>query len=116
MLAEPEITVASVGEGTGVVSVGGELDVGAADELRAALAEGTGGGATVVVDLVGTTFIDSTTLGIISGTAKTLKRGGGNLTVVATDPRIIRIFTLTGLDRSIRMERSLAEAISYALA
>lgn len=115
MLLEPEITVASVGESTQIVSVQGELDVGAADEFRSALGDNRGDASAVVVDLVEATFIDSSALGVISAAAKTAKRAGGNLTVVATDPRILRIFTLTGLDRSIRVERSLADAIAHAL-
>ena len=114
---DPEITVAAVGEHTAVVSVHGELDVGSAPEFRAALEErDEGRRSRLVLDLVSTTFIDSTALGIISAASKALKRTGGSLTVVATDPRILRIFTLTGLDRSIKVERSLAEAIAHVLA
>src|SRR5689334_14227946 len=106
-LLDPEITVAQVGETMTVVAVHGELDLHAADELRVALGSN---GRRTVVDLVGTTFIDSTALGVIAGAART-----GDVTVVASDPRIVRIFQLTGLDRSIRVERSLAEAIANRL-
>jgi anti-sigma B factor antagonist len=109
-LLEPEISVARVGESLTVVSVHGELDLDAAGELRDAL-EGATEDGRLIVDLVGTTFIDSTALGVIAGAAK----AGANLTVVASDPRIVRIFQLTGLDRSITVERSLAEAIAHRL-
>ena len=112
-LLEPEITVATVGDSTTVVAVHGELDLHSADELRAAL--DTGGaapGSRLIVDLVGTTLIDSTALGILSGAAKSLARVDGGVTVVASDPRLVRIFRLTGLDRKIPVERSLAEAIA----
>jgi anti-sigma B factor antagonist len=112
---DPDIRVADVGEHTSVVAVHGELDLNCAEELRAALRNGESPGLRVVLDLVGTTFIDSTALGVISGAAKTLASSGGSLTVVASDPRIVRIFKLTGLDRSIRVERSLAEAIASKL-
>jgi anti-sigma B factor antagonist len=116
-LVDPEITVAEVDGGTTVVSVHGELDVGSADEFRAALGGRTGDSpAALVIDLVGTTFIDSIALGIIVGAAKMLKRTGGTLTVVATDPRILRIFKLTGLHRTVRVEQSLAQALAYTLA
>ena len=112
-LLEPEITVARVGESTTVVAVHGELDLHAAGELRAALDTGELAlGSRMIVDLVGTTMIDSTALGIISGSAKSLARGEGTLSVVASDPRIVRIFRLTGLDQTIPVERSLAEAIA----
>jgi anti-sigma B factor antagonist len=113
--ADPEIRVADVGERTTVVSVHGELDLDAADHLREALQKGDRPGHRVVLDLVGATFVDSTALGIISGAAKQLDGSGGSLTVVASDPRIIRIFKLTGLDRRVRVESSLAEAIAQKL-
>ena len=106
-LLDPEITVAHVGDSMTVVAVHGELDLHAAEELRTALGSN---GRRVVIDLIGTTFIDSTALGVISGAAKS-----SDVTVVASDPRIVRIFKLTGLDRSIRVERSLAEAIANRL-
>jgi anti-sigma B factor antagonist len=112
---DPEIRVAHVGERTSVVAVHGELDLNAADPLRNALENGHRRGHRIVVDLVGATFIDSTALGIIAASAKQLDGSGGSLTVVASDPRIVRIFKLTGLDRTIRVERSLAEAIAHRL-
>ena len=101
---DPEITVAHVGDSMTVVAVHGELDLHAADELRTAL--GTNG-RRLVVDLVGTTFIDSTALGVIAAAARV-----SDVIVVASDPRIVRIFKLTGLDRKLTVERSLAEAIA----
>jgi anti-sigma B factor antagonist len=112
-LLEPEITVARVGETTTVVAVHGELDLHSAGELRAALqTDDAASGTRLIVDLVGTTLIDSTALGIISGAAKSLARIDGRVTVVASDPRVVRIFRLTGLDRTIPVERSLAEALA----
>src|SRR4051812_4875981 len=112
-LLDPEITVARVGETMTVVAVHGELDLHAADALRSALdTEGGVEGSRLVVDLVGTTLVDSTALGIIAGAARTRKRVHGSVTVVASDPRLLRIFQLTGLDRTIPVERSLAEAIA----
>jgi anti-sigma B factor antagonist len=110
---ESEITVARVGESVTVVAVDGELDLHSADELRAALdTEGGVQGSRLVVDLVGTTLVDSTALGIIAGAARSRSRVDGSLTVVASDPRLLRILRLTGLDRTIPVERSLAEAIA----
>jgi anti-sigma B factor antagonist len=101
---DPEITVAHVGKSMTVVAVHGELDLHSADELRGALGSN---GRRLILDLVGTTFIDSTALGIIAGAAR-----GSDVSVVATDPRVVRIFQLTGLDRSVTVERSLAEALA----
>ncbi len=112
-LLEPEITVARVGVATTVVAVHGELDLHSADEFRAALdTDDAAHGSRLIVDLVGTTLIDSTALGIISGAAKSLARTDGAVSVVASDPRVLRVFRLTGLDRTIPVEHSLAEAIA----
>ncbi|MFN2471937.1 MAG: anti-sigma factor antagonist [Gaiellaceae bacterium] len=111
------ITVAEVGERTTIVAVHGELDLAGADEFRAALETRNGWkpGRRLLVDLARATFIDSTALGILSGASRSLKSGGGSLTVVASDPRIVRIFELAGLNRLIRVERSLAEAVASVL-
>lgn len=106
-LMEPEITVAHVGESMTVVAAYGELDLHVEDKLRHALEPN---GRRLVVDLIGTTFIDSTALGIIAAAAR-----NADLTVVASDPRIVRVFQITGLDRSVKVERSLAEAIAHRL-
>ena len=112
-LLEPDITVAHVGESMTVVAVHGELDLHSAVELRAAVGTESGvQGSRLVVDLVGATLVDSTALGIIAGAARSRTRLGGSVTVVASDPRLLRIFRLTGLDRTIPVERSLAEAIA----
>jgi len=110
----PEIRVADVGEQTSVVAVEGELDLNSAEKLRQALSEDRPGHR-IVVDLTGATFLDSTALGIISAAAKHLDASRGRLIVAASDPRIVRIFKLTGLDRRIRVEPSLAEAIAHNL-
>ena len=112
---DPEITVADIGERVAVVSIHGELDLNCAGELREALNGSEGQGRSLVVDLVGATFVDSTALGILNAASKGLQRAGGSLTIVASDPRILRIFKLTGLDRTIAVERSLAEAIAQRL-
>jgi anti-sigma B factor antagonist len=50
-------------------------------------------------------------LGILSDRARRLRAHGGVCVVVSQDPRILRVFELTGLDRILRIERSLAEAV-----
>ena len=59
-----------------------------------------GEGAThVIVDLTSTTFIDSTTLGVLVGGLRRLRATDGQLTIVCSDPNITKIFEITGLDR-----------------
>jgi anti-anti-sigma factor len=49
---------------------------------------------------------------VLVTSAKQLRAAGGELVVVTDDPRIVRIFEITGLDDVVRVERSLVEAVS----
>jgi len=69
----------------------------------------------VIVDLAGLTFMDSVALGVLTAAARRLRDDGGVFVVVSQDPRILRVFELTGLDRVFRIERSLAEAVEEVI-
>jgi anti-sigma B factor antagonist len=56
------------------------------------------GQATVVLDLLGVTFLDSTALGVLVGALKRCRELGGELHVVVSDARIKKIFEITGLN------------------
>ncbi len=117
-IIDAAISVADLTARTTVVSVHGELDLSGGEKFRAALASRNGdgnAGRRLIVDLAGTTFIDSTGLGAIAAAAKRARRTGEEVNVVANDPRIVRVFQLTGLDRSISVVRSLDEAIARAM-
>jgi anti-sigma B factor antagonist len=110
---EFSLSTARVGEGTYIVSVFGELDlhtVGQLDsELDAAVAHGA---ERLVVDLAGVTFMDSTALGALVAAHRRLRIASGDLILVSDDPRVVRIFEITGLDRTLRLRASLTEAVS----
>ena len=105
-------TTAQIGGDAYVVSVSGELDIATAgrfaDELERTAERDA---RRVIVDLVGLTFIDSVALGVLTEEARRLRASGGTCIVVSQDPRILRVFEITGLDRIFRIERSLAEAV-----
>ena len=105
-------TTAQIGADAYVVSVSGELDIATAGRLGEELEHTSERGARrVIVDLVGVTFIDSVALGVLTEEARRLRANGGICIVVSQDPRILRVFEITGLDRVFRIERSLAEAV-----
>ena len=105
-------STAQIGADAYVVSVSGELDIATAGRLGDELGRTSERGARrVIIDLVGLTFIDSVALGVLTEEARRLRASGGTCIVVSQDPRILRVFEITGLDRIFRIERSLAEAV-----
>ncbi|MFN2466572.1 MAG: STAS domain-containing protein, partial [Gaiellaceae bacterium] len=80
-------------EGVYVISLGGEVDLYTAPEFKQQLLDVIEQGAAhVVVDLTGTTFIDSTTLGVLVGGVKRLRTKDGQLSLVCSDRNITKIF------------------------
>jgi anti-sigma B factor antagonist len=110
---EFQISSAELGRGVQIVSLGGEVDVHTAPRLDEELAGAIETGARrLVVDLAGTSFVDSTVVGVLMRAQRRLDDMDGHLVLVSDDPRILRIFQITGLESSFAIERSLAETIS----
>ncbi len=100
-----------------VISLTGEVDLYTAPEFKEQLVDIIGKGAsTVVVDLTETTFIDSTTLGVLVGGVKRLRPEGGQLVLVCSDRNITKIFEITGLDKVFPIHATLAEAVETTTA
>ena len=59
----------------------------------------------VVVDLTETTFIDSSSLGVLIGAHRRLKARGGRLMVACDDEAILKTFRITGLDSVFTLAR-----------
>lgn len=94
-----------------VVALAGEVDLYTAPAFERALAVLLDEGAReLVVDLVAATFVDSTFLGVLIGAHKRLARVGGRLSVVCADPKLAKVFAITGLDRVFPIHDSLADA------
>jgi len=101
------------GDGYTVVSVAGEVDVATAPALRERLDETIGQATSVVVvDLRGVTLIDSTALGVLIGALNRFAAEGGAMRLVITEPRIIKIFEITGLTELFDIRSSRQEAIA----
>ncbi len=113
LLDDFHATVASLSDWIALVSVSGELDVYTSERLRTAIEEAASVGAdTVLVDLSGAGFIDSTALGVIVQETKRLEGRGVALSLVTDDPRTLRVLEVTGLDRVMRRHATLHDAIS----
>src|SRR5215204_6362188 len=82
-----------------VVAVTGEIALFTAPEFKQRVTAPIGAGVDhVVVDLTGTTFIDSSSLGVLIGAHRRLKQRGGRLVVVCEGEAIVKTFRITGLD------------------
>jgi anti-sigma B factor antagonist len=96
-----------------VISLSGEVDLYTAPEFKQQLLEVIGNGAKeVVVDFTDTTFIDSTTLGVLVGGVKRLRSNDGQLALVCSDRNITKIFEITGLDRVFTIYPTRDEAVA----
>jgi anti-sigma B factor antagonist len=99
-------------DGIPVVSASGEIDVATAPPLRDRLQSLTAAGrSTVVVDLLGVTFLDSTALGVLVGALKRCRESGGELPLVITEPRILKVFEITGLTGVFPIHASVEDAV-----
>lgn len=94
-----------------VVSVVGEIDVATAPQLRdRLLGRVASGSSTVAVNLLDVTFLDSTALGVLVGALKRCREAGGDLRLVVSEPRILKVFEITGLTEVFTIYGSVDEA------
>ena len=70
----------------------------------------------MIVDFSDTTFIDSTTLGVLVGGVKRLRTNDGQLSLVCSDRNITKIFEITGLDRVFTIYATRDEALDASSA
>ena len=108
-----DVKTDKVDEGTYVISLTGEVDLYTAPEFKQQLLDVIGeGGKDIVVDFSDTTFIDSTTLGVLVGGVKRLRTQEGRLSLVCSDRNITKIFEITGLDRVFTIYPTRDEALT----
>jgi anti-sigma B factor antagonist len=108
-----DVKTDKVDDGTYVISLAGEVDLYTAPEFKQQLLDVISeGGKDVVVDFSDTTFIDSTTLGVLVGGVKRLRAQDGRLSLVCSDRNITKIFEITGLDRVFTIYPTRDEALA----
>src|SRR5947209_3616020 len=107
-----DIKTEELGDASYVISLAGEVDLYTAPEFKQQLLEVIGQGAKhVVVHFSDTTFIDSSTLGMLVGGVKRLRTNDGQLSLVCSDRNITMIFEITGLDRVFTIYPSRSDAL-----
>ena len=94
-----------------VLAVSGEVDVYTAPRLRERLVDLVSQGhRQIVVDLEAVDFLDSTGLGVLVGGLKRLRSHGGDLSLVCTQARILKVFEITGLTTVFSIAETVDEA------
>ena len=100
------------GDNAAVVSLAGEVDVANASQVREAALKLISGGATrLIVDLSDTEYMDSSGLGTLVGLLKRLKESGGEMAIASAQPRVKRLFDITGLTQVFRLCDDVAAAL-----
>jgi anti-sigma B factor antagonist len=99
-----------------ILALRGEIDVYTAPRLRQAIWDLIEGGSRrIVVDLANVDFLDSTGLGVLVEGLRRAKSREGDLSVVATQEKILKIFDITGLNRAFSIHGSVEEAVGEAV-
>jgi anti-sigma B factor antagonist len=102
-----------VDDGTHVVAVAGEIDLFTAPEFKQRVSAPIDAGRTrLIVDLTQTTFIDSSSLGVLIGAHRRLRRLNGSLVIVVSGEAILKTFRITGLDGVFTIVSTLDEAVN----
>jgi anti-sigma B factor antagonist len=100
-------------DGWAVLAVRGEVDVYTAPRFRERLIELVSEGKhRIVVDLEAVDFLDSTGLGVLVGGLKRLRSHEGDLVLVCTQSRILKVFEITGLTKVFAIHDSVDAAVA----
>jgi anti-sigma B factor antagonist len=96
-----------------VLSLHGDLDLHVAPALRKAIASAIDRGtSSLVLDLSGVTFVDSTALGAMLGAMKRLQSRQGRLRIVVPQTNVRRAFEITLLDHVLAIDAGRDAALS----
>jgi anti-sigma B factor antagonist len=113
---KPKFTVETedVDDRTRILSATGEVHVSTAPELAEQLnAALTAGRSRIVLDFTGVEFIDSTGLSVLLNALRRLGRVDGALSLVCTNPTVLRLFEITRLDATFDIVATRDEALRH---
>jgi len=111
LLTTSVTTVESDGEPYTLVELAGEADVTNSDVLREALeAEVAKQHGTLIIDLSGLRFMDSSALHVILRASRAMDRQGGVLALASPREPVAKMLRLTAADQLIPVYSSVSEA------
>ena len=95
-----KINTRSIDNLASLIDLEGEVDVYTAPQLKQQIIELLDRGVRyIIVNLTAVDYLDSTALGVLIGGLKRLRERDGILDLICPNPRIKRIFEITGLDK-----------------
>jgi anti-sigma B factor antagonist len=109
-----QLDVSTTSQGScAVVRVDGEIDLDSAGELsEAAVAALQEIGPSLVLDLSGVTFMDSTGLKVLLAVHKRAELAGGRLVLAAPTRSVNRVVSVTGFDRTLAVAETVEAAVA----
>ena len=93
-----------------MVKLSGDLDVEMlprATKLLRALDDAD----VAVIDMRSVTYLDSAALGMLMSARQRVFARGGEMRIVSADPRLKRLLTVTGIDKSVMVYEKLQDAL-----
>ncbi len=86
--------------GVPVITLEGEIDLSTSAKFKETVYEIIESGRKdIVIDLNGLEFMDSTGLGVVVAALKKTRMEGGSIKIVCSKRNIMKVFTVTGLDK-----------------
>lgn len=101
-----------------VVAITGEFDLTVSDEAKPVLSRASADpDRALVLDLLRCTFLDSMALALIVGAARALTNGQSKIAIACVpDSPVRELLRLTGIDQTVPVLGTLAEALEAAMA
>lgn len=108
------VDVEDLDDRTRVLTAAGEVHVSTAPELAEQLQAALNAGRTrIVLDFSDVEFIDSTGLSVLLNALRRLSRVDGALSLVCTNPTVLRLFEITRLDATFDIVATRDEALRH---
>ncbi len=100
-----------VEQGALVIAFEGDVDLEHSPKARKVLLDGIAQGKSVLVDMAGVTYIDSSGVASLVEAFQVAKRGGSGFALAAVSPAALRVLQLARLDKVFVIHDTLAEGL-----
>ncbi len=99
-------------DGVMVVAFTGDVDLQSSPEARKALLAAVGGGKSVLVDLSGVGYIDSSGVASLVESLQTARKSGNALALAAVSEGALRVLQLARLDRVFTIHETVEQGLA----